>query len=395
MIIFIKHDKTYNIEIEKNSTVRHLLLTFLYKMNGCWGWLEYIGKQLELDKTIEFYNICQFATITYHMKYEDPLWFGNFILDKKIMTSDEIINKYNKEMYLELHNEVKPSDTIELLTTNMLEMYSTEFDNDITKKICHLFEKSLKYPFGKNSCANYMKELINSNLDKKIIMEKMEVFDSFLDKPQLDKSTLKDSDFGDLEEETTYKTIIQKCFHSPEPLDILDTFMIHLYYDDEVYNSFGTTEIRSLIECGKLTCEGKEYFTSQLELENIYNDNYSENEYDSEFKNNHNFENNVGMNDNVETDSEYESDYESDYDSGDDEFEEKPKNENKNKNLPKHHITEFFDLYKMANKTIECAICYSEIEKAEELVITNCGHKFCTDCFTHIDNKCPVCRQLL
>ena len=40
---------------------------------------------------------------------------------------------------------------------------------------------------------------------------------------------------------------------------------------------------------------------------------------------------------------------------------------------------------------MECGVCYCN----ENMVITNCGHKFCINCLTtwrNINNNCPICR---
>jgi hypothetical protein len=44
----------------------------------------------------------------------------------------------------------------------------------------------------------------------------------------------------------------------------------------------------------------------------------------------------------------------------------------------------------------DCIICYEEITTSYSLVLTSCGHSYCSDCFSKhmkIENRCGVCRQ--
>jgi hypothetical protein len=62
----------------------------------------------------------------------------------------------------------------------------------------------------------------------------------------------------------------------------------------------------------------------------------------------------------------------------------------------KDHIPDFVkneitDLLKILKKEVECPICYEEL-KPDEIKFSSCGHKFCADCLSKI-NECAVCRK--
>ena len=59
--------------------------------------------------------------------------------------------------------------------------------------------------------------------------------------------------------------------------------------------------------------------------------------------------------------------------------------------LPLHLVMEIADLSKKLKKEISCPICFDVIEGGD-LKITGCGHKYCKECFTKI-NECAVCRK--
>lgn len=59
--------------------------------------------------------------------------------------------------------------------------------------------------------------------------------------------------------------------------------------------------------------------------------------------------------------------------------------------IPDFITNEIKELYKETKKSIECPICYDIIE-VDNLKISNCGHKYCKDCFSKI-NDCAICRK--
>lgn len=65
--------------------------------------------------------------------------------------------------------------------------------------------------------------------------------------------------------------------------------------------------------------------------------------------------------------------------------------------IPEHIKTEFINMIEELKKEIECPICYDIIQKGE-LKITNCGHKYCNNCFDKLvetSNKCALCKKQL
>lgn len=63
----------------------------------------------------------------------------------------------------------------------------------------------------------------------------------------------------------------------------------------------------------------------------------------------------------------------------------------KTKIFSKALADEFLELCVRAGETIECVVCTEEIK--ENLIITECSHKICTDCFLKTNQYCVLCRQ--
>lgn len=62
----------------------------------------------------------------------------------------------------------------------------------------------------------------------------------------------------------------------------------------------------------------------------------------------------------------------------------------------KDHIPEFLkneliEMYDKLKKEVECPICFTEL-KSNEIKFSSCGHKFCEECLSKLDN-CAVCRK--
>lgn len=74
------------------------------------------------------------------------------------------------------------------------------------------------------------------------------------------------------------------------------------------------------------------------------------------------------------------------------ELEQKQKTENQDV-FPIFVQNEIRELYDMVNKELECPICLDTIKK-DELVFSNCGHKYCESCLSKLD-KCGVCRKTI
>lgn len=62
-----------------------------------------------------------------------------------------------------------------------------------------------------------------------------------------------------------------------------------------------------------------------------------------------------------------------------------------NNELPTHLIEEMKELYNLLKKEIECPICL-EVINNDTLKITNCGHKYCMNCYDRIQ-ECSICRK--
>ena len=60
-------------------------------------------------------------------------------------------------------------------------------------------------------------------------------------------------------------------------------------------------------------------------------------------------------------------------------------------NIPPHFQNKFKELLAEAKSTIECPVCLDVIE-AEQLEITNCGHCYCKQCKSRLD-QCAICRR--
>lgn len=61
--------------------------------------------------------------------------------------------------------------------------------------------------------------------------------------------------------------------------------------------------------------------------------------------------------------------------------------------VPDFLINELKDMYEITKKEIECPICFTELKK-EDIKFASCGHKFCGECLSKIDN-CAICRKKL
>tara|TARA_R110002012_G_scaffold316436_1_gene531402 strand:+ start:24129 stop:24587 length:459 start_codon:yes stop_codon:yes gene_type:complete len=65
-----------------------------------------------------------------------------------------------------------------------------------------------------------------------------------------------------------------------------------------------------------------------------------------------------------------------------------------NDSLATNIQNEIFDMVNKLKEEIECCICLEAITNRDDLVITNCGHKYCKTCRKKID-KCALCRKKL
>ena len=72
---------------------------------------------------------------------------------------------------------------------------------------------------------------------------------------------------------------------------------------------------------------------------------------------------------------------------------EKLKNQIKGEDegIPEFMKNEITDLLKELKKDIECPICYEDL-KSDEIKFSSCGHKYCQDCLSKI-NECAICRK--
>lgn len=61
--------------------------------------------------------------------------------------------------------------------------------------------------------------------------------------------------------------------------------------------------------------------------------------------------------------------------------------------LPDFVETEMKELYSQLKKTVECPICYEEINK-DNMKFSSCGHKYCETCLSKI-KECAVCRKTI
>ena len=61
--------------------------------------------------------------------------------------------------------------------------------------------------------------------------------------------------------------------------------------------------------------------------------------------------------------------------------------------IPIHIQNEYKEMCGLLKKKLDCPICLDLIEP-NQLQISSCGHKYCKDCYSHID-KCAICRKML
>ena len=59
--------------------------------------------------------------------------------------------------------------------------------------------------------------------------------------------------------------------------------------------------------------------------------------------------------------------------------------------IPIHLVKELQELNNKLKIKIECPICFSIIAD-EKLKVSVCGHKYCIDCYNHLDS-CAICRM--
>ena len=59
--------------------------------------------------------------------------------------------------------------------------------------------------------------------------------------------------------------------------------------------------------------------------------------------------------------------------------------------IPLHIINEYKSMMDWLKIELQCPICYDLIG-SDNLKITNCGHKYCDECYKKIDT-CAVCRR--
>ena len=65
--------------------------------------------------------------------------------------------------------------------------------------------------------------------------------------------------------------------------------------------------------------------------------------------------------------------------------------------IPTHIKDEYIKMVEELKKEIECPVCLTIIDK-DELKISNCGHKYCKNCYDELvnrENKCCLCRKKL
>ena len=65
--------------------------------------------------------------------------------------------------------------------------------------------------------------------------------------------------------------------------------------------------------------------------------------------------------------------------------------------IPEHIKSEYISMLEELKKDIECPICYEIIDK-KDLKISNCGHKYCNECFDRLittKNECALCKKKL
>jgi len=74
-------------------------------------------------------------------------------------------------------------------------------------------------------------------------------------------------------------------------------------------------------------------------------------------------------------------------------FEKRLEGANREAVIPTHIINELKDLIAKTKKKVSCPVCL-DIIKGEDLVITNCGHKYCKTCHDKL-LTCALCRKPL
>ena len=68
-------------------------------------------------------------------------------------------------------------------------------------------------------------------------------------------------------------------------------------------------------------------------------------------------------------------------------------NESVKEVLPDFVETEIKELYSQLKKTVECPICFEELDK-DNMQFSSCGHKYCKTCLSKI-KECAVCRKTI
>ena len=61
--------------------------------------------------------------------------------------------------------------------------------------------------------------------------------------------------------------------------------------------------------------------------------------------------------------------------------------------LPEFVEGEIKELYAQLKKTVECPICYEELNK-DTMKFSSCGHKYCKNCLEKI-SECSICRKTI
>lgn len=72
-------------------------------------------------------------------------------------------------------------------------------------------------------------------------------------------------------------------------------------------------------------------------------------------------------------------------------LEEEMKAKESEEHIPEFVLNEMTEMIRELKKEIECPICYVEL-KSDEIKFSSCGHKYCKDCLSKI-NECAICRK--
>ncbi len=64
---------------------------------------------------------------------------------------------------------------------------------------------------------------------------------------------------------------------------------------------------------------------------------------------------------------------------------------NGEEHIPDFLKNELVEMYDKLKKEIACPICFTEL-KSDEIKFSSCGHKFCGECLSKLDN-CAICRK--